>query len=101
MMASHDPAFPYPWTATGVSSRRHPRALTRRSRQIAEPRPVAASRPSEPPRTTGFPVITAGFGPYFREYSSAIHPMIRGVVLTYGAGAATSGPIEAATARMY
>src|SRR4029453_6612443 len=100
MMASHEPALPNPWMATGVSSRRHPRALTSRSRQIAEPRPVAASRPRDPPRMTGLPVMTAGFGPCLLEYSSAIQPMIFGVVLTSGAGTSTWGPITSAMARM-
>jgi hypothetical protein len=61
---------------------------------------VADSRPSEPPRAIGLPVMTAGFGPYRREYSSAIHPMIWGLVLTSGAGTSTFGPMASAMPRM-
>ena len=92
--------MPYPSTAIVVSSRRHPRARMMWSRQIRAPRPVAASRPSDPPNAIGLPVITAGFGPNRREYSSAIHPMILGLVLTSGAGTSTFGPIASAIARM-
>ena len=83
-----------------VSSRLHWRARTMWSRQISAPRPVAESLPSEPPNAIGLPVMTAGFGPNRREYSSAIHPMIFGLVLTSGAGTSTLGPIASAIARM-
>ena len=39
------------------------------------PRPVAASRPSEPCRFTGLPVTTAGENPLNLEYSSKNHAM--------------------------
>ena len=63
-----------------------------RSSAKSAPRPVAASRPSEPPSPTGFPVITAGESPRDLEYSSYIHAISRGPVLTSGAGMSRYGP---------
>jgi hypothetical protein len=63
-----------------------------RSSVKSAPRPVAASRPSDPPRPTGFPVITAGESPRDLEYSSYIHAISRGPVLTSGAGISRYGP---------
>jgi len=38
----------------------HPQAEVARCAQIAAPRPVASTRPSDPPISSGFPVTTAG-----------------------------------------
>ena len=57
------------------------------------PRPVAASRPSEPKRSRGLPVTTAGENPAYLEYSCMIQPMTLALVLTSGAGMSRVGPM--------
>src|SRR6266511_3653422 len=71
-----------------------------RSRHRNPPRPVACSRPSEPPRAMGLPVRMAGVSPYIRLYSSYIHPISRAPVFTSGAGMSVYGPITGAISRM-
>ena len=57
------------------------------------PRPVADSRPSDPPSSIGFPVTTPGVAwPTPVEYWSMIHAMICEFVPTSGAGTSLSGP---------
>jgi len=57
------------------------------------PRPVASRRPSEPPISTGFPVVTAlTVKPLCMEYVSMSHAMTRSLVFTSGAGTSESGP---------
>ena len=65
------------------------------------PRPVAASRPSEPPTAIGLPVSTARLSiPLMRLYSSAIQAISRPEVFTSGAGTSISGPMMGAMPRM-
>src|SRR6266508_330512 len=71
-----------------------------RSRHMKPPRPVACSRPSEPPRAMGLPVRMAGVSPYILLYSSYIHPISRAPVFTSGAGMSVYGPITGAISRM-
>ena len=57
------------------------------------PRPVASTRPSEPPSTSGLPVTTAGeLLPEVLEYSSMSQAISRGPVPMSGAGMSLSGP---------
>src|SRR5437867_9885065 len=71
-----------------------------RSRHRNPPRPVACSRPSEPPRAMGLPVRMAGVSPNIRLYSSYIHPISRAPVFTSGAGMSVYGPMTGAISRM-
>ena len=58
------------------------------------PRPVAFTRPSEPPRWIGLPVTTpVAVAPTFMEYVSIIHAMICALVFTSGAGMSRCGPM--------
>ena len=59
------------------------------------PRPVASSRPSEPPIATGLPVTTAGtVRPLPIEYVSIIHAIVCALVPMSGAGMSMSGPMK-------
>ncbi len=59
------------------------------------PRPVASSRPWEPPMLSGFPVTTAGTEyPLCIEYVSIIQAMVWELVPMSGAGMSLSGPIR-------
>src|SRR2546430_14449019 len=49
------------------------------------PRPVASSRPSDPPSETGLPVTAAGGEPCPLRESSRDHPLTRAVGVTSGA----------------
>ena len=58
------------------------------------PRPVALTRPSDPPSSIGLPVTTpVAVAPVFIEYVSIIHAMICALVLTSGAGMSLCGPM--------
>jgi len=58
------------------------------------PRPVALTRPSEPPRWIGLPVTTpVAVLPVFIEYVSIIQAMIWPLVPTSGAGMSRCGPM--------
>src|SRR5690554_52567 len=62
------------------------------------PKPVALSRPSNPPDPTGFPVTTCWFlersdGDLVDMYVSAIQAIVCELVLTSGAGISCSGPM--------
>ena len=92
--AAQIPTFPKPWTATAAPSGSSPASSSARTATWATPAPVADRRPSEPPSSTGFPVTTPGSYPANLAYSSTIHAMTSGPVLTSGAGMSSRGPMN-------
>jgi hypothetical protein len=84
--AAHDPTLPNPWTAIATLGRERPHSSTISSTMTMHPRPVADSRPSEPPSGTGLPVTTPGVHPSSWAYSSTIHAIVRASVYKSGAG---------------
>ncbi len=87
------PTLPKPCTATVTSSKFRPRSRSASASTSMTPRPVAASRPSEPNRSSGLPVTTPGEKPAYLEYSCMIQPMTLALVLTSGAGMSVVGPM--------
>ena len=70
------PALPYPWMTAVRSERGSPRAAAACWIVMTQPRAVASLRPSEPPTTSGFPVMTPGaLRPTALLYSSNIQPI--------------------------
>jgi len=57
-LASWEPTLPKPWIAILSPSNASPRRSSVSSRQTRTLRPVASSRPSDPPIASGFPVTT-------------------------------------------
>jgi len=71
-----------------------PVSLAASTPTVNTPRPVASTRPSEPPRSTGLPVTTpVAVEPVFIEYVSIIQAMIWPLVFTSGAGMSLEGPM--------
>ena len=71
------PTLPKPWTTTRASSTAIPRCFRVASVTYMTPRPVALTRPFDPPMATGLPVTTPGTeNPSRVEYVSMIHAMI-------------------------
>ena len=58
IFAEIDPTLPKPWTATRASFSGTPWALPASRPAIMTPRPVASSRPRDPPIVMGLPVTT-------------------------------------------
>ena len=54
------PTFPNPWITTRLPLSGIPKSRPYSIMTYMTPRPVASSRPSEPPSDTGLPVTTAG-----------------------------------------
>ena len=93
--ANSEPTLPKPWIAILSPSIATPRRVSVSSSEKKTPRPVASSRPSEPPIASGLPVTTLSTEyPLFIENVSKIHAMIAGLVPTSGAGMSFSGPIS-------
>ena len=90
--AAHEPTLPKPWMTTRVSASSRPSAGAASCRQMTTPRPVAASRPSEPPSEIGLPVTIAGVWPCSLPYSSIIQAITWAFVFTSGAGMSRVGP---------
>jgi len=66
------------------------------------PRPVASTRPREPPRETGFPVTTdVTVWPTCIEYVSMTHAIVCESVPTSGAGTSRSGPKTSMSSAVY
>ena len=66
------------------------------------PRPVAASRPNDPPIPTGLPVVTPGKLPRCALlYASSIHAISRPLVPISGAGISLCGPNTSDSAIVY
>ena len=83
-----------PCTATRAPSRFMPSRRAASRPVTNTPRPVALTRPSEPPRCSGLPVTTpVAVVPVFIEYVSIIQAMIWPLVLTSGAGMSRCGPM--------
>lgn len=88
------PAFPAHWIMTFFPCIFVSRASQISSSTYAHPVAVAAHLPLDPPVVSGFPVNDPGENvPTSLEYSSIIHAMILGLVLTSGAGTSVFGPI--------
>ena len=92
--AAHEPTLPKPCTTTRVSDGLRPSAGAASLKHITTPRPVAASRPSEPPSEIGLPVTIAGVWPWSLPYSSIIQAITWAFVLTSGAGMSRVGPMH-------
>ncbi len=60
---------------------------------MTTPRPVAASRPADPPSARGLPVTIWVVWPLRRPYSSMNQLMTWALVLTSGAGMSRVGPM--------
>ena len=80
------PTLPNPWITTRPPRRGIPKSRAYSVITYITPRPVASSRPSEPPKEMGFPVTAAGVYPWRLEYSSRIQAITCALVLTSGAG---------------
>ena len=66
------------------------------------PRPVADSRPSDPPNSIGLPVTTPGtMWPTLAEYWSSTHAITCEFVPTSGAGTSLSGPRNGISSETY
>ena len=62
--------------------------------QIMTPRPVASTRPRDPPTQSGLPVTTAGVcARRCIETVSITHAIVCALVPTSGAGTSLSGPM--------
>jgi hypothetical protein len=67
-LAAVPPTLPKPCTATRAPSIGRPVSLAASTPTVNTPRPVASTRPSEPPRSTGLPVTTpVAVAPTFME----------------------------------
>src|SRR3989442_1749384 len=80
------PTLPKPWITTRPPLIGIPKSRAYSCITYITPRPVASSRPSDPPKAIGFPVTTAGLYPWRLEYSSRIQAITCALVLTSGAG---------------
>ncbi len=93
--ANREPTFPKPWIATLSPAIARPRRVRVSSSAKKTPRPVASSRPSEPPTASGLPVTTLSTEcPWFIEKVSKIQAITAGLVPTSGAAMSFSGPIS-------
>ena len=59
-LAELAPTLPKPWMATVLSGSSRPRRFNVSRVMNRSPRPVASTRPPEPPSATGLPVTTPG-----------------------------------------
>ena len=92
MRAAQEPTLPNPCTTTRLPSGVSPSPGAAWVKQMITPRPVAASRPYEPPSEIGLPVTMAGVWPWSLPYSSIIQAITWALVLTSGAGMSRVGP---------
>gem|GEM_PF-1713528 len=100
--AKISPAFPAHWIAIVLPSSDWLVSAKYCCKTIQPPIEVAFPLPKLPHNSTGFPVITPGLNtPVILLYSSSIHAMICGLVLTSGAGISVSGPINLAIFLIY
>ena len=89
------PTLPNPCTATFAPASGIPRCRVASRVTKVTPRPVASTRPKDPPIASGLPVTTEGVEyPRCMLYVSMIHAMICGFVPTSGAGMSPSGLIR-------
>ena len=86
------PTLPKPWIATRAPRSGIPIAPAASRATTATPSPVASTRPTVPPSSTGLPVTIAGVWPWSRPYSSISHAISAGPVPMSGAMMSRIGP---------